>query len=69
MPTDITSADMPVHHDDSAEPGTGFAYALATVLIALWAGSIAAFGMPGLFMPAVIATPVMLITLVAISRG
>ncbi|MEX5726932.1 hypothetical protein Ga0609869_000285 [Rhodovulum iodosum] len=39
------------------------------VLVALWALSIATWGIPGLYIPAVVAVPVIMFTLLLITRG
>lgn len=68
MATDITHTDSaPI--EAPIKSGTGFAYFFAAALVAGWGISIATFGVPGLFIPAVIATPIMFVMLIIISRG
>lgn len=49
--------------------GMGFTYFLLAAVVVLWGLAIATWGVPGLYIPAVIATPVSLLTLLWISRG
>ncbi|MCB1391405.1 MAG: hypothetical protein KDK12_20020 [Rhodobacteraceae bacterium] len=51
--------------------GTHGVLALVAValLLILWAGAVVAFGLPGLYLPAVVAAPLMVAMLVLISRG
>ncbi|KPA20089.1 MULTISPECIES: hypothetical protein [unclassified Shimia] len=44
-------------------------YALVLLIVVLWGTSIALFGIPGLYIPAVCAVPVIGIILLMISRG
>lgn len=52
-----------------ASGGVGRIYVLTALAVVLWGISFAVFGVPGLFVPAVIATPTVLFILVLISRG
>ncbi|MDA5558064.1 hypothetical protein [Shimia sp. MMG029] len=49
--------------------GAGWVYAGIALVAALWATSVVMFGIPGLYIPAVAAVPVIFLTLVLISRG
>lgn len=42
---------------------------LIAVLLGLWGAAVYAFGLPGLYLPAVVAAPLMIVVLVLISRG
>lgn len=44
-------------------------YAVVLLAVALWGLSIAIFGIPGLYIPAVAAVPVIYVLLIIISRG
>ena len=44
-------------------------YAGLFLLLAIWGISIAVFGLPGLYIPAVIATPVVLVAIIRITLG
>lgn len=44
-------------------------YAVLLLAVVLWGGAIAIFGIPGLYIPAVAAVPVIYILLIIISRG
>jgi hypothetical protein len=61
---------MEDHHE---EKGTllrdALIWAVILVLLALWALSILKWGVLGLYMPAVISVPILLIVIVWISRG
>ncbi len=50
------------------DPAT-WVWASIALLVALWGTSIAMFGIPGLYMPAVALVPVIYLALVLISRG
>jgi hypothetical protein len=57
--------------EDSANQGfrAGHLWALICVIIAGWAASVASFGLPGLYIPAVCAVPVVYTFLLIITRG
>lgn len=42
---------------------------LIIALVAIWGIAISLFGLPALYLPAVVASPLMIVVLVAISRG
>ncbi len=44
-------------------------YAVLLLAVVLWGGAIALFGIPGLYIPAVAAVPVIYLLLIIISRG
>ena len=44
-------------------------YAGLFLLVALWCTSVVMFGVPGLYIPAVIATPVLAVLLIRITQG
>ncbi|CUH52553.1 hypothetical protein J7382_18455 [Shimia sp. R11_0] len=70
--TDFTSSavDTDAHHDDLPSRKEVITVWSAIALIAaLWATSVAMFGIPGLYMPAVALVPVVFLALVVISRG
>jgi len=50
------------------DPAT-WVWASIALLVSLWGTSIAMFGIPGLYMPAVALVPVIYLALVLISRG
>ena len=67
-------AQTPGHdaHDThgAAEIGSPVPYFIGVaLLLAGWAASVAAFGLPGLFVPALIAVPIIFVGLIAISWG
>ncbi|MGD9865962.1 MAG: hypothetical protein AB7S99_22410 [Pseudodonghicola sp.] len=58
------------HHADLPSlKTTVWLFIAVTVFLALWGTSIALFGVPGLYMPAVALVPVMYVILILISRG
>lgn len=58
------------HHDDLPSlKTTVWLFVAVAVFLALWGTSIALFGVPGLYMPAVALVPVMYVILILISRG
>lgn len=59
-------------HDthDAAEIGSPVPYFIGVaLLLAGWAASVVAFGLPGLFVPALISVPIIFVALIAISWG
>ncbi|MEZ5750773.1 MAG: hypothetical protein R3D60_02020 [Paracoccaceae bacterium] len=60
------TAAKPRRHDSDAPNWPLF---VAVVLLAIWGAAIATFGLPALYLPAVIASPLMLVLLVGITRG
>ncbi|MCP4817604.1 MAG: hypothetical protein GY883_00330 [Shimia sp.] len=44
-------------------------YAVLLLAVVLWGGAIALFGIPGLYIPAVAAVPVIYLLLIIVSRG
>ena len=65
------SAPTPGHDThDTAEIGSPVPYFIGVaLLLAGWAAAVAAFGLPGLFVPALIAVPIVFVGLIAISWG
>ncbi|MBO9398913.1 hypothetical protein J7400_19740 [Shimia sp. R9_2] len=67
------ASDLTTHShadDHGAEiTGAGWVYTIVALLVVLWGTSIALFGIPGLYIPAVGAVPVIFLALVLISRG
>lgn len=55
------------HHTEIKTPL--WLYFVLALIVVLWGASVALFGVPGLYMPAVAAVPVIFLTLVLISRG
>lgn len=56
-------------HDKAEKNLEVMAFVLALVLALLWGLSIALFGLPGLYIPAVAAVPVVYVLLLIISQG
>ncbi len=52
-----------------ADGEANFPLYLVLALLLAWAGAVVLWGLPGLYLPAVVLSPVMLLTLVAIGRG
>ena len=67
--SDLSTNDSHYIDQDSEITGAGWGYAIVALLVALWGTSIAMFGIPGLYLPAVAAVPVVFLGLVLISRG
>ncbi|MDY6859051.1 MAG: hypothetical protein SWN98_06910 [Pseudomonadota bacterium] len=68
--------DAPSERPDVATPlrallgsGIAFTYFLVAAAVALWGLSFATWGVPGLYIPAVAAVPVMMVLLLWITRG
>lgn len=59
----------PVATQKKALSGEVIAFLIALVLVALWGLSIFTFGVPGLYIPAVIAVPVVYVLLLIITVG
>lgn len=59
------------HHDDEIITSRGLAmiYATLALVVALWALSVVTWGVPGLYMPAVCAVPVIYGLLIVIAKG
>jgi hypothetical protein len=73
MPLDDApaTAAAPTGHDDT-EPTTRDALILAgfgALLVLAWVASGLLFGLPGIYVPAVILTPIMMVTLTWVARG
>ena len=67
--TDAAAATAATHAAPAAR-GAEAKLLLALVLaVVLWGGAIALWGLPGLILPAVVLTPLMILTLVLISAG
>ncbi|WP_204115502.1 hypothetical protein [Shimia biformata] len=67
-----TTEDLAITtHHHHATPDAPVKAIIAGVLcvLAMWGGAIAAFGLPGLYIPAVIAVPFLFGMLVLISKG
>ncbi|SEQ29566.1 hypothetical protein [Thalassovita taeanensis] len=71
----MTLADPTLSHDaapkdkaTSSKSPDGLILLVVLVLLVLWGLSIFAFGVPGLYMPAVAAVPVIWVVLLMISR-
>ncbi|SFL60412.1 hypothetical protein [Shimia aestuarii] len=68
-----TSAPAETHeaaHDEViSAAGLKAIYAVLLAVVAAWGSAIYAYGIPGLYMPAVAAVPVIWIILLVISRG
>jgi hypothetical protein len=62
-----TDAHADDHHTEIKTPA--WLYVVLALVVVLWGTSVALFGVPGLYMPAVAAVPVIFLTLVLISRG
>lgn len=74
MPFDKTDFDHELSEfeakSDTGESRTvRLLYLGVFVLVALWGGSVALFGLPGLFLPALAMVPVMVLILVRLTRG
>jgi hypothetical protein len=68
--TDTTTAhDLPQAHDDADAAAVGPILLSLAVFIAGWAVSVALWGIPGLYIPALALVPVMWVVLLIISRG
>ncbi len=65
------SSTAPDHHGSNRPSDkTALLLILAVVVfLALWATSVALFGVPGLYIPALALVPVMWVVLIIISRG
>ncbi len=64
----VRTSDEDTH--DADEIGSPVPYFIGVaLLLAGWAASVAAFGLPGLFVPALIAVPIIFLALIAISWG
>ena len=58
------------HHDEIiSKSGLVMIYAVLAAVVAAWGSAVYAFGIPGLYMPAVALVPVIWIILLIISRG
>lgn len=66
--SDLNTSSHTAEHS-SEITGAGWVFAGIALIAALWATSVALFGIPGLYMPAVGAVPVIFLVLVLISRG
>ena len=68
--TDTTPThDVPHAHHDADAAAVGPILLSLAVFIAGWATSIALWGIPGLYIPALALVPVMWVVLLLISRG
>ena len=70
--TDLTPTLAPEQApaDDAAAPATATAiYAVLAAALLAWGSAIYAFGIPGLYLPALALVPVIWILLLVISRG
>jgi len=63
------AATTPAATPKKALSGEVIAFLIALVLVALWGLSIFTFGVPGLYIPAVIAVPVVYVLLLIITVG
>lgn len=68
IPTDIALTDDSVPGDPDAAAVRRISLGLALFLVG-WAGSVALWGIPGLYVPALALVPVMWVVLLVISRG
>lgn len=50
-------------------PGAAEAFAAVFLLLVIWGTCVALWGLPGLYLPAVAATPVMMLTILRITLG
>lgn len=74
MPFDKTDFDHELSEFEAkADAGEGrmvrLLYLGVVLLVALWGGGVALFGLPGLFLPALAMVPVMMLILVRLTRG
>ena len=70
----MSIADANTSFETAASPrkslsGEVIAFLIAVVLLALWGLSVFTFGIPGLYIPAVAAVPVVYLLLLVITRG
>ena len=65
------STHPPDHHGSNQPDRRTVAWLLVAVAVflALWAASVALFGIPGLYIPALVLVPVIWVVLIVISRG
>ncbi|MBE1291210.1 MAG: hypothetical protein JJ868_08955 [Shimia sp.] len=64
-----SASDIPTPKTKTKLDPATWVWAGIALLVALWGTSIAMFGIPGLYMPAVALVPVIYLALVLISRG
>ncbi|GAA6163755.1 hypothetical protein NBRC116590_14590 [Pelagimonas sp. KU-00592-HH] len=58
------------HHDEViSKSGLAMIYAVLAAVVVAWGSAVYAFGIPGLYMPAVALVPVIWVILLIISRG
>jgi hypothetical protein len=74
-PTLVADTDIIVEHaahaqkDEAAKSPDNLILAITLVGVILWGLSVAAFGIPGLYIPALAAVPVIWTMLIVITRG
>ncbi|MEQ9695710.1 hypothetical protein [Shimia sp. SDUM112013] len=68
--TTTPSEEAESHHDEAiSRKGLAMLYAVLAAVVVAWGSAIFAYGIPGLYIPALCMVPVMYLILVIIAKG